>query len=91
MVSVNISSAGGNIASQISGSWVQLNFPLLTHFAHSTTDVSVTAWDMLSIGVLGDSSSAALKIDYVGFTGGILSNPVTAVSLDWKLVVLSYR
>ena len=91
LVYTTVTAANGNVSSQVVGSTIQLSFSLLTHFEHATTYVGVTAWDMLTAAVIGDLSGALLRFDHVGYAGGAIGPPVRSISLNWKLVVLSYR
>lgn len=91
LVFINPTAASGNVANQVIGSNIQLSFSMLTNFKHSTTSVYITEWDMLTAAVIGDLSSATLRIQHIGFTAGRDGPAVSSISFDWNLVVLSYR
>lgn len=66
----------GTVSSTLIGSEIQLNFPLLTNFQHSTTSAAITAYDVLSAVVVGGNNwmgydqYATLKISHIGhYTG----------------------
>jgi hypothetical protein len=66
----------GTVSSTLTGSEIQLNFPLLTNFQHSTTSAVITAYDVLSAVVFGGQTwggnkiKATLKISHIGhYTG----------------------
>jgi hypothetical protein len=83
--------AQGNIASQVVGSEIQLNFSMLTNFENATLYYGIDSWDMLTAAVLGNSTNAALRIEHLGYARGENYPPVRTLTLDWKLIVLSYR
>lgn len=91
LVFVKITAASGNVSNQVIGSTIQLSFSMLTHFTHSTTSVAVTAWDMLTAAVIGDSSSSVLRFEHLGYPYGDIGVTSSSVSFDWTLIVLSYR
>lgn len=91
LIFVYLTSANGNVSSQILNSWIQLNFSFLTNFAHSSTAAAVTAWDMLNASVLGDASNPTLKFDFQGKSSGFSGSTSSSIAFDWKLVMLSYR
>lgn len=90
---VTLTGGSGNVVSQMIGSTLQLNFPLLMHFDHSTSSVQITAWDVLTGLVLGSQLEFAAVSAIAGKmqVAELYSASSTPVSFDWKLVILSYR
>jgi hypothetical protein len=93
IIYVTITAGAGNVASQLLNSTLLLNFPALMDFKHSTTSVQITAWDVLTGFVSGTTIefACASLIDGLADSYEVNATAKSAVSFDWKLVILSYR
>lgn len=98
-----INTCSGNLGSQLVGSQVDLSFPLLLHFIHSTTAVRIPNQEILTTSyVKGPTMSPQNQIKFnfwnyrdnypaQGVDGGDPINPSSSVSISYVLRVFTWR
>ena len=68
-VVISVSAANGNVSSDVVGSKVQLNFPFMTNFRHSTTTTAITHYEILTAIITGNEAlnmPTKVKFSYFG-------------------------
>jgi hypothetical protein len=101
LVYVTPTASGGNVAAQYLNATIQLNFAMLTHFTHSTTQALITAYDQLASGVtISAQGKPVLNFTTIGYGAGsggdvqtkpFHKNSSVSISFDWKFVLLTYQ
>lgn len=103
LVYITPTASGGNVAAQYLNATIQLNFAMLMHFTHSTTEALITAYDQIASGVtISSQSKPVLRFTTIGYGGpqdrgsGPASQPFhknssVSISFDWKFVLLTYQ
>jgi hypothetical protein len=105
VVYVTLTSASGNVASDVVGSTIQLNFPMLADFKHSTTSAVITRYDMFTASVFGNefwNQNTRVKFAYFGhylgpqgshpYHGRVHRKPAaTAISFTWRVAIYTYQ
>ena len=106
LIFVTFTGGNGSVTSQVIGSTVQLNFAMLMHFTHATTEALVTNYDMLASGVgLTNNNNPVLGFSATGWkavSAGAGCHPdvryvhsfrqaATYASFNWKFVLLTYQ
>jgi hypothetical protein len=104
LIFVTFTAGNGSVTSQVIGSTVQLNFGMLMHFTHATTEALVTDYDLLTSGVgLTSNNIPVLGFSATGWkpVSGA-TNPsikylhsyrqaATYASFNWRFVLLTYQ
>lgn len=68
-VVISVSAANGNVSTDVIGSKVQLNFPFMTNFRHSTTTTAITHYEILTAIITGNEAlniPTKVKFSYFG-------------------------
>lgn len=99
LVQAKITSCNGNIGTGFIGSTFDLSGAVLLHFTYSTTEVMLTAQDVLSAHVRRspDVNNMAASFDYRNMTNGSqrhfaeVTEPATSVSLDYFISVFGWK
>lgn len=107
VVYVTLTSASGTVSSTITNSEIQLNFPMLADFQHSTSSAVITRYDVLTACVFGSDfwgQKTNIKFTYFGHYMGPFSSaddpfrgrvhrryPDAAVSFTFKVVIYAYQ
>lgn len=106
LVFVTFTGGNGSVTSQVIGSTVQLNFGMLMHFSHATTEALITNYDLLSSGVaLTSNNRPVLGFSATGWkpvSAGGSCHPnikylhsyrqaATYASFNWRFVLLTYQ
>lgn len=92
LIYITPTSSSGNVASQVIGSTIQLNFAMLLNFEHSNTEARVVRYDVLTAMY----NNFQLEFALTPYQVWQWNNPdynvsSCSISFDWKLVLLSYR
>jgi hypothetical protein len=106
LIFVTFTAGNGSVTSQVIGSTVQLNFGMLMHFTHATTEALITNYDLLSSGVgLTNNNNPVLGFSATGWkavSAGGNCHPnikylhsyrqaATYASFNWRFVLLTYQ
>ena len=105
LVFVTPTNGDGNVLDDVLNSTVQLNFPMMANFRHSTTDTRITHYEVWSSAISGSalySLTPKLTFSYFGHymganstgpRGRVFPKPATNsyVTFTWKVVILSYQ
>ena len=104
LIFVTFTAGNGSVTSQVIGSTVQLNFGMLMHFTHATTEALVTDYDLLTSGVgLTSNNIPVLGFSATGWkpVSGAAHPSIkylhsyrqaaTYASFNWRFVLLTYQ
>jgi hypothetical protein len=97
LVYITPTASGGNVVAQYLNATIQLNFAMLMHFTHSTTQPLITAYDQIASGVtITADSKPLLRFTCLGYKSEAVNqtahvNSSVAISFDWKFFLLTYQ